>query len=1389
MRRGTRVGQAYVALAVDGSKVNDDIVDSLDNINYRGLGEKYASQVREGFQRDAKRKGLFTLKGTGDRYFGDLQKHLEKNLSSALTRSLESMEKAFDTDDTMRQSVKRMVSRVEKDGSLDILYKRIAREAGVEFDETFGDTVKNTVHDGLRKSLLNAARSGKSEKDLIRSLVKSIGLDGGKGSMLLPGLSVEGMAADLRKELEKAANEWKSMLDEAHKMNQRFNEERIKEQEETLQRMLLAQERMLAEEAKAKAKADVEAAKSDKERLAARKRLIAETLRVVETRAKEEEKILDRISVLSKKFTEQGGESRKKVEREVALAAKLGAEERIEAYKRIHETAEEYYTDLTAWRKEQERLSKEAIRAARAEGRVSRNTRDRDRGPFAPAAVGAFFGAGARNNFLNLMGRTIGNTLKLVDNLGKGFTSLVTTFTKGAASVSEGASSMTKMMGGFGAVGTRAISAVTAALPAMAISFVVVTGVMSAMISVASALTALLVALASTVVSGLTGALLVLGGAMSAVVAAGGLLVAAFTAMDDAQKKVLKESFRPLRAAFVGLGQIMLKDLVPAFSTWSTNLQRALHLAAPVAQVMGQAFAQAGNIITAAFSGPGFQRFAESLAVYLPSIVTNLSRAFGNFMNGLMGMFAAIMPYVNQFAAYLSRVTERFSNWANSASGQNSIVNFVGRALESLKSLWNFTREFFGWLFDLLFSPAAQEAGNSLFDSMAKSFEGFRRAIANGDLERWFQTAIQFGGDLKQVIIGVKDVFVALNNSGVLAMVGSAFRFIGNAMSLVADIMKPLMHLWSTEMKIKGAILMGVVEGLIWVFQKLWQAVKWAFDLFVSFGRFVLDVNGILGPLEAVVSKLGWVADAARTAADWLNKIPGVNLGGGGGDFKWGVGGDANNVLPQMGRLQGPTLSESLAVRTPTIPDLVGAGNRAISRTNLGGGGGGGAGGGAGRGYVNPYTNWANSLIKQAPSIQKQIRKALNKVNKEIRKTLAEAADAENKKASRTIIKSLQKSLRGTGRDLVQTARSELNSAAQSLAGASSPKAAAAALRQVRKAQEGLRKAQRAQNQLQKAARKLARQRTVNPRRVSRLMDGLNVQNATMAEYATARARVARRLEKANDQLAAAIEMRDSFRQSVIDSVREFGSFLTAEAKVVDGVEQALTGEDITQNLQERLEKIRTFRSNLQLLIAQGLSDDAYKQLLDAGVEQGGAYAQALVDGGLGSITELNSLVDSVNSIADELGLETSNRLYQAGVNAAQGLVDGLESLSAKLDNAADRLGKRIAKALKKSLKIKSPSQVLISMMDDVGDGAVVGLDNQHVKVGRASERLSEQIAVSPEVARWAAAQAAASANSATEEVSGNGSGQKFRDLIVHTPTQNPEAVAMEVLNEVTGRL
>lgn len=1011
-------------------------------------------------------------------------------------------------------------------------------------------------------------------------------------------------------------------------------------------------------------------------------------------------------------------------------------------------------------------LEKQLIRTIAAEEKsqgVSGNGRDKDR---LGTNIGVMFGAGSRNNFLNTFGKSLGGIVNLLDGARKAGSVMFSAFKTGFDNVSQGASFAQKALGGFsqmgvaaGATGGKVFAGLVASAPAAVAAILAVVVGLSVLVTILSALIGIVAALAATITSALVGSLLVLGGAVGALVAAGGLLTAAFMSMTEAQKTLIKDAFQPLKAEMTGIGQIIMEDLVPAFATWSANLQQALMLAVPVAEVMGSAFAEAGNSLTAAFAGPGFQAFALALGTYLPNIVTRMSLALGSFLNGTTAMFAAIMPYVSQFADYLARVAEEFSVWANSAGGQNAIVDFTDRALESLRSLWDFLGQLGGLLADVLFSPSGQTAGNNMFDGLTDAVARFRDYISDGGLEKWFADAEKFASALGSTMEGLGRIFDALNSSGVLGLV------------------------------------VGSLEGLAWIMNlldKISGPISQAFEMALG-GAMI----AILGPIGLVVAGLKNLVKVSNWALDQLNKIPGVSIGegGGGGDAFAGSRKTLQDAIGQKNvagsdRAMARRASTSLESSSPnTQQRVIDRGNTALNQTYKSDGG-----------YVpdpvkpkievakyiNPYKEWARSLIEQSPTIKVQIRKALWALNRAFSEGLGEATKATDAASVISTMKGMADKIKDSGQDIVDNARSALNSAANTLAGATSKKDAAAALKNVKAAQKDMKAAIQNQKNLDKAAAIVEAQSLVRGSVVSNLVNGFAQTTATLAEYAEARGKVAEMIESANRALADAISMRDTFNKQVADGVRSFGGLMTAQAQTLNGVAQALTAKDVTDNLQDRLTRIQKFNADLRVLLSQGLSNAAYKQLLEGGVENGAAYVEAMVAGGSGAINTVNGLVSEIDKAANALGSESSSRLYQAGVDAAQGLVDGLNSLSGQLDSAAARLGDSIAASLKRSLGIASPSKVIYDMMDHVGDGAEGGLDNQHRKVGAASDRLAAMIAPSPEVARYAASQGQSPYVSG---VSGNNDDPRFRDLIVQTPTENPEAVAMEVLNEVVGRL
>lgn len=939
-------------------------------------------------------------------------------------------------------------------------------------------------------------------------------------------------------------------------------------------------------------------------------------------------------------------------------------------------------------------------------------------------SIGKMFGAGSRNNFLNLLGKSIANIINLTGRLSSGITKVT----------------------GIGGQGASVFSQMAVSGVALGAAMSIVAVLAAVLVSVMSALLAIVVALTSTIVSGLTAALAVAGGLLGAVAVAGGLAAIAFTSMTDAQSELLKADFKPLKAELTGIGQLMITQMIPYFSTWSANLQQALLILAPLASVMGDAFGRAGNTLTAALSGPGFQLLYQQLGVYLPNIVQQLSIALGGFLNGMAGLFAALLPYVNRFSTYLAGVATRFATWASSVQGQNQIADWMDRAVNALNSLWDATREVFGYIGDLLFSPQAQNAGNSLFDSLADSFRGFRdtlsQAMADGSLQKWFDDAIEFGGRFMDVIDSISDVIADLDNSGILDAVGKAFEVMGYSIQIAS---------WP---------ITTLVEGIGWLVDAIGSAID---------------------PLAEMVEHLDWLNSRARDLMGLLGQSTSVGGLIGSAPIDFSAGQSSLAALMNAVSDNAP-VNLNMGGSSPSLDDLISSGTSALNNTATTSGGY-----KPPAQYQNPYAAWAADMAAKSQNALKEMKKTMREVNKQVAKAIRDAAKAPDIASARSALSGAMDSALSAGQSMVDSAQGALDSATATLGSTSNAADTANALKEWHKRNRELMIALRNQERIEKIANRLNGQKRVDPARVANLVNGFRQTDATLSEYAAARARIAVKLEKANQKLADAIALRNDYRTAVTDAAKSFGDLLTAQAQSINGVEQALTAGDITTNLQQRLAKIRKFQEDLRMLLALGLSNDAYKQLVDGGVEQGGEYAAALVAGGQGAIQQVNGLTSQISAAAGSLGAAASSRLYQAGVDAAQGLVNGLESMSTRLDAAATRLGNSIARAIKKSLGIKSPSRVARDITDNVVGTLVTGLDKGRNPVGAAANRLGSAIDIAPsmEVARYTAAQSRAG-------VSGNPANNgdpRFRDLIVNTPTEDPKAVAHEVLNEVTGRL
>lgn len=158
------------------------------------------------------------------------------------------------------------------------------------------------------------------------------------------------------------------------------------------------------------------------------------------------------------------------------------------------------------------------------------------------------------------------------------------------------------------------------------------------------------------------------------------------------------------------------------------------------------------------------------------------------------------------------------------------------------------------------------------------------------------------------------------------------------------------------------------------------------------------------------------------------------------------------------------------------------------------------------------------------------------------------------------------------------------------------------------------------------------------------------------------------------------------------------------------------------------------FDATISQLAAAGLSQDALDQLIARGPEAAAQVAAAILAGGPAAIARINALQANIATVGLSIQAKSSQTMYDAGVAAQQGLIDGLESKMGQLEKQMQRIARRMVRAIKKELRIKSPSQVMDQVGVFTGVGFAEGIESTASTVSRAASRISKAALVAPPV-------------------------------------------------------
>jgi hypothetical protein len=136
--------------------------------------------------------------------------------------------------------------------------------------------------------------------------------------------------------------------------------------------------------------------------------------------------------------------------------------------------------------------------------------------------------------------------------------------------------------------------------------------------------------------------------------------------------------------------------------------------------------------------------------------------------------------------------------------------------------------------------------------------------------------------------------------------------------------------------------------------------------------------------------------------------------------------------------------------------------------------------------------------------------------------------------------------------------------------------------------------------------------------------------------------------------------------ESALDDVRgKFTNFKNAIGNTITGIldfGKAAESENFLKGLADQATQATLFADKVKQLVVLGLNERAIRQVLNAGFDAGSKIADSIIIGGATVVNQVNTLVDSIFNVADQVGEFGAVAFYDAGVKQAEAMVAGIKA-------------------------------------------------------------------------------------------------------------------------------
>ena len=238
------------------------------------------------------------------------------------------------------------------------------------------------------------------------------------------------------------------------------------------------------------------------------------------------------------------------------------------------------------------------------------------------------------------------------------------------------------------------------------------------------------------------------------------------------------------------------------------------------------------------------------------------------------------------------------------------------------------------------------------------------------------------------------------------------------------------------------------------------------------------------------------------------------------------------------------------------------------------------------------------------------------------------------------------------------------------------------------------------------------------------LNKALRDEKAELIGLANDYVKIGNKLKEAENVLAEAKKTREDAVRSFTEQYSTLPDIIKtdAEGNVIDDQ----VGPYMTA-LENQAKAVTAYQATLQELRKLGLDDATYQKLLKEGPEDQ-RFADQLLAGGKTAVTALNTLDKNLLTVSTTLATNAATNLYKAGEDAAQGLVNGLKSKQSAVRKAMELLAEEMIRAIKKKLRIKSPSEEFAEIGAFAMSGLAKGFDDEAKNAVSAMQKTMDQL-------------------------------------------------------------